>query len=118
MPRKREIEEEAVGSRSFRVGRSRAVEAALAHLRHGLGAGWDLLRPEETSTLEWFLGETWAVVSPSAWNRIGFSYASSELVESLIDMGEQAQAGEVIRLAAARRAAALLSSLPSPGEAP
>ncbi|MDI6871017.1 MAG: hypothetical protein QME79_06605 [Bacillota bacterium] len=118
MRRKHDIEEEEVGSRSYGVERSRAVEAAVARLRHGLKEQWGLFVPEELKALEWILGEAWAVTGSRGWEQIGFNYAPPELVEQLIALGEKAQAGELIRLSAAREAKRLLSQLPPPGEAP
>lgn len=118
MPSKRDIEEEEVGSRSFEVQCSRDVEAAVAHLRHGLAERWELFLPEEVKTLEWILREAWAVTGSRAWERIGFNYATPEQVEAIIALGERAQSGKIIRLAAAREVRHILSSLPAPGESP
>lgn len=115
---KRDIEDEEIGSRSFEVQRGRAVEMALAHLRHGLGNTWDLYLPEEIESMEWILGEAWAVLGSECWQRIGFSFATPEKVEELIVTGEKARNGHVVRLTAARRAARILTELPQPGNLP
>ncbi|MGE5623595.1 MAG: hypothetical protein ACM3UP_01065 [Methanocella sp.] len=116
MPRRRDIEEDEVGSRSFGVQCSRDVEAAVAHLRHGLGGDWSLLLPEETKALEWILREAWAVIGSRGWGRIGFSFATLEQVEEIAALGEKAQAGKIVRLAAAREVKRILAGLPPPGE--
>lgn len=118
MKRRREIDAEEVGSRSFEVQRSRAVETAIAHLRHGLGSGWDLYLPGELKTIQWILAEAWTVIGPRGWEQIGFSYATREQVCEIIAVGERAQSGQVVRLSAARRVASLLNALPRPGEVP
>lgn len=117
MRRRRDVEEEKVGSRSFEVQRSRAVEMALARLRHGVEEHWELLLPEEIKALEWMLRETWAVVGTQAWKQIGFSRADPALVEEIIAVAEKALAGEELQLLAVRRVRNLLATLPPPGEA-
>lgn len=118
MRRRNEIEEEEVGSRSFVVQRSRAVEEAMAHVRHGLGVRWDLFLPDELKSLEWILGEAWALMGSRAWEQVGFNQVTTDMVEAMISQAQAAEQGKVIRLTAARKVKRLLATLPPPGEAP
>lgn len=118
MRRRMDVGEEEVGSRSFGVHCSRAVEEAVAHLRHGLGDDWSLFLPEEIRVLEWILREAWAVIGSRRWEQIGFSYATLRQVEEIVALGEKAQAGKIIRLAAAREVKHILTDLPPPGDLP
>lgn len=68
--------------RTFEVRREQAVERAVERIRHGVGATWEALSPQEASDLAWLLGQLWSLESRAEWDSLHFSKLTpDDLVE-------------------------------------
>lgn len=72
-----DVNDEDIGMRTFQIRKSRAVERAVEHLRHGLGPEWRSFTEREVKELEWFLGELWAFINRADWESLRFSAITS-----------------------------------------
>jgi hypothetical protein len=67
-----DVSDEDLGIRAFKLQKAKAVERAVQHIRHGLGASWSEFTADEIEELEWVLGEVWAYVAHSDWAQMHF----------------------------------------------
>ena len=74
---KPDVNDEDIGMRTFQIRKSKAVERAIDHLRHGLGPEWNSFTEREVEELEWLFGEVWAYVRRAQWDELRFGSVSS-----------------------------------------
>lgn len=72
-----DVNDEDVGRRTFQNRKSKAVERAVEHLRHGLGPQWSSFTEREIEDLEWLFGEVWAYIARAEWEELRFSALTS-----------------------------------------
>jgi len=87
--RRRELSDEDIGIRAFKIRRAKAVEHAIERIRRSLGDGWQHLNPEEVEELEWILGELWAYIARDDWDELRFSRLSMQEVIRILMYGSQ-----------------------------
>lgn len=87
--RKRDVSDEDLGIRAFKIKRSKAVERAVERIRRSLGSSWQHLNTDEVEELEWVLGELWAYVARDEWDDLRFSRMSMQEVIRLLMFGSQ-----------------------------
>jgi hypothetical protein len=84
-----EVSDEDLGIRAFKLQQAKAVERAVQHVRHSLGASWKDLTAEEIEELEWVLGEVWAFVPHSDWAKMHFGRLTLRDVIKMMTLGSQ-----------------------------
>ncbi len=84
-----DVSEEELGVRAFKLQRAKAVERAVQHIRHSLGAGWSELTTEEIEELEWVLGEVWSYVARHDWSDMHFGRLTMRDVIKILTLGSQ-----------------------------
>ena len=72
-----DVNDEDIGMRTFQIRKSKAVERAVDHLRHGLGPEWSSFTGREVKELEWLLGEVWAYITRAQWDGLRFGTVTS-----------------------------------------
>lgn len=85
----RQVDQENIGIRAFKVKQAKAVERAVDRLRHGLGDSWSGLTPDEIEELEWLFGELWAYVARTEWDDLQFGHLGMGDVVRLLTLGSQ-----------------------------
>lgn len=85
----REVSDEDLGIRAFKVKKAKAVERAIERIRHSLGASWQELTSEEIEELEWVLGELWAYVARSEWDELHMGHLSLSDLIKILTLGSQ-----------------------------
>jgi hypothetical protein len=75
------------GRRIFQIHKEKAVETAVEKIRQNLGPDWAIFSREETTTLEWILGEAWVSVERSVWEQSSFTRLARSDVEEIIRIG-------------------------------
>jgi hypothetical protein len=111
MSRRYDIDDEDIGIRAFQLRKERAVERAIERIRHGLNKDWSKLTEQEIETLEWLLGETWAMMSFADWEKIGFSFMNLKTVKNIINIGTQVLAHKKMGTQACEEIHKILSNL-------
>lgn len=86
---KRELSDEDIGIRTFKIKRSKAVERAVERVRRSLGDGWQHLNAEEVEEFEWVLGELWSYIARDEWDDLRFSRMSMQEVIRMLTFGSQ-----------------------------
>ena len=84
-----DVSDEDLGIRAFKLQKAKAVERAIQHIRHGLGATWSELNAEEIEELEWVLGEVWAYVAHRDWDVMPFGRLTLRDVIKILTLGSQ-----------------------------
>ena len=84
-----DVSDEDLGIRAFKLQKVKAVERAVQHIRHGLGATWSELTTEEIEELEWVLGEVWAYVPHNEWNGLPFGRLTLRDIIKILTLGSQ-----------------------------
>ena len=84
-----DVTDEDLGIRAFQIKRAKAVERAVQHIRHGLGANWSELTGEEVEELEWVLGELWAYVARASWDDMHFGKITLRDIIKILTLGSQ-----------------------------
>lgn len=87
--RKREVSDEDIGIRAFKIKRAKAVERAIERIRSSMRDGWSHLNPEEVEELEWVLGELWAYAARDEWDDLRFSRMTMQEVIRILMYGSQ-----------------------------
>lgn len=87
--RKRELSDEDIGIRAFKIKKAKAVERAIERMRSSLGGSWQSLNSEEVEELEWILGELWAYIARDDWDDLRFSKVSIQEVIRILMYGSQ-----------------------------
>jgi hypothetical protein len=111
MSRRYDIDDEDIGIRAFQLRKERAVERAIERIRHGLDKDWSKLTEPEIETLEWSLGEAWAMMSFADWERIGFSFMDLKTAKDIINIGTQVLAHKKMGTQAFEEIHKILTSL-------
>ena len=75
------------GRRIFQIHKEKAVETAVEKIRQNLGPDWAIFSREETTTLEWILGEAWVSVERSVWEQSSFTRLTRSDVDEIIHIG-------------------------------
>jgi hypothetical protein len=79
--------EDNLGRRRFLLHRDKAVEHALERIRHGTGAEWETLLPEERAGLKSALTEVWENSDRERWHQYSFSLVTRPDILNLIELG-------------------------------
>ena len=87
--RKPDVDDEEIGMRAFNLRKARAVERAIQKIRHGLGSDWKILSLPEVELLSWGLGETWAYIARTKWDKIYFSSMTLEKAKEIIEISKK-----------------------------
>ncbi|MHB0976419.1 MAG: hypothetical protein ACYC1U_04395 [Candidatus Aquicultorales bacterium] len=80
----KDVNDEDIGMRTFRIRKERAVERAIEKIRFNLGDEWMKITQPDEEILEWALGETWAMMGHSDWEHIGFSMMNYRTVQEIV----------------------------------
>jgi hypothetical protein len=79
-----DVNDEDIGMRTFQIRKSKAVERAIEHMRHGFGTQWSSFTEREIKELEWLIGEVWAFSPRAEWDNLRFgSLTSGDAVQLL-----------------------------------
>lgn len=84
-----DVNEEDIGIRTFQLRKERAVERAIEKIRHHLGPQWQAISSKDKDVLSWALGETWATMGFYAWDKIGFSFITSDALNKILSIGKE-----------------------------
>lgn len=89
MQRKPDITDEEIGMRAFNIRKEKAVERAIQKVRYGLGDNWKTLEMPEREMLNWGLGETWACIARTKWDKIYFSSMNLANAKDIIEISKK-----------------------------
>jgi len=85
----RELTDEELGIRAFKVKKAKAVERAIERIRHGMGSSWSELTEEEIEELEWVLGEVWSYVARADWDDLHFGRINTRDIVRMLTLSSQ-----------------------------
>jgi hypothetical protein len=83
------------GRRIFQVHKERAVESAVAKIRHNLGPDWALFSQRDIKTLHYILGEAWVSIERSVWEQCAFTRLSRNELENIIRIGNEVKSKNI-----------------------
>ncbi len=86
--------DEDIGMRALETKKARAVETALARMRHGLGTRWNDLPTEQIEELSRAIGSMWAFATRSAWQDLHFGLLSIDETRRLIRLSSRTASPE------------------------
>ena len=84
--------DDTLGRRLFQVQKEKAVEDAIAKIRHRVGTGWNSIPASDSEILKDILGEVWTSIHRHRWGTYSFSKLSIDDINSLISIGKAVRA--------------------------